>query len=57
MLVRLSLTQPQGNYTRFTYSLELRRKGGTVLVAVMIPGALITFLGLLYILMEKGTGE
>ena len=28
-----------------------------MLIAVMIPGALITFLGLVYILLEKGTGE
>jgi hypothetical protein len=27
------------------------------LIAVLIPGALITFLGLLYILLPKGTGE
>lgn len=49
--------QPSGNYTRFQYSMTLQRKGGTVLVAVMIPGALITFLGLVYVLLDKGTGE
>ena len=37
--------------------MNLQRKGGTVLIAVMIPGSLITLLGLVYILLEKGTGE
>ena len=37
--------------------MNLIRKGGTVLIAVMIPGSLITLLGLVYILLEKGTGE
>lgn len=49
--------QPTGNYTRYSFDFKMERSGGTILVAVMIPGSLITLLGLLYILLEKGTGE
>ncbi len=48
---------PSGNYYRYTFVVELLREGGVILIAVVIPGALITFLGLLYILIPKGTGE
>ena len=35
----------------------MKRNGGTILIAVIIPGALITFLGILYYLIPRGKGE
>lgn len=46
-----------GTYYRYNFIVEIKRTGGTILIAVLIPGALITFLGLMYILLPRGGGE
>lgn len=46
-----------GNYIRENFIVTIKRSGGTILIAVLIPGALITFLGLLYILLPRGNGD
>ena len=46
-----------GNYYRYSFNIELKRIGSTTLVAVLVPGSLTAFLGLMFILLERSTGE
>lgn len=39
------------------YEIEIQREGGTMLVGLIIPGILVAFLGSLYYLLPRGSGE
>ena len=46
-----------GVYYRLVYLIEIKRSGNTMMFAILIPGALIAFLGNLYYLLPRGNGE
>jgi hypothetical protein len=46
-----------GIFNRLIFNLIIQRQGGTMLVAIMIPGALISFLGHLYYFLPRGDGS
>ena len=48
---------PSGNFYRHTFIVEIKHIGQMILLSVIVPGILITFLGMMYILIEKGSGD
>ena len=48
---------PSGNFYRYTFIVEIKHIGQMILLSVIVPGILITFLGMMYILIEKGSGD
>ena len=41
----------------YRFTIQIHRNGGTMLVGMIIPGVLVAFLGTLYYLLPRGTGE
>lgn len=39
------------------YTIYIKREGGTMLVGMIIPGILVAFLGSLYYLLPRGSGD
>jgi Neurotransmitter-gated ion-channel transmembrane region len=51
------LVQSQGTFRYKRFIVKIKREGGTMLVGMIVPGVLVAFLGSLYYLLPRGSGE